>query len=213
MAIRKVVEYSLGWLLSSVKGHDDKLFFKIPAFADYPEPTITVESPSLGPSNSPMGIEYASASTGGQDKFPDLTWSPPAPIASEVKEYLVVAEDPDAPIPTPPLHGMYYAIPPGKTQIVSGDLDLDTTKTENGAKWVKGGFRAGANRRGNIYMGARPPCGHGPHRYFFQVVALKEKLDLTKLSNVATREEVVENVREKVLGWGVWIGVFENKWG
>lgn len=77
---------------------------------------------------------------------------------------------------------------------------------------LKGGFKYGKNRRGNIYIPCKPLLGHGAHRYFFTLVALREPIDNTKLSEVATIEEVAKAIEDKIVGWGEWIGVYERKW-
>jgi hypothetical protein len=41
---------------------------------------------------------------------------------------------------------------------------------------------------------------------------LKEPLDLAVLSPLPAKEELSEVIKGKVAGWGLWIGIFENKW-
>lgn len=68
--------------------------------------------------------------------------------------------------------------------------------------------------RGLVWIGPRAPMGHGVHRYFFQLVALGEGLDV-KVGDAeegATREEVARACEGKVVGWGVWVGTFESRW-
>jgi phosphatidylethanolamine-binding protein (PEBP) family uncharacterized protein len=103
-----------------------------------------------------------------------------------------------------------YAIPGAKTSIERSDLIL----AENGKpspNSLKGGFKHGANLRKTVYNGPRALKGHGPHRYYFQVVALKEPLDYSSMSAVATKKELATAVKGKVAGWGEWIGVSERK--
>ena len=49
----------------------------------------------------------------GQTRFPDLSWyfSDEANVGKNVTQYLVIVEDPDAPLPRLVGHGTYYAIP------------------------------------------------------------------------------------------------------
>lgn len=203
-SILNSIEYGLGRLLFNVKAHDNKLFTKGPAFASLIEPTFEVNSPDCGPSNSIMKLEYTQLS---EDRFPELKWSTPSP---DVKEYLLVVEDADAPLPFTPTHGLYYSIPAATTTITNSDvraLDLAGKETT-----LNGGFRLGKNLRGTVYGGPRPVMGHGPHRYYYQLIALKEPVDVEKLSAMATKKELAEEIVGKVAGWGVWIGVFERKW-
>jgi phosphatidylethanolamine-binding protein (PEBP) family uncharacterized protein len=77
---------------------------------------------------------------------------------------------------------------------------------------MKGGFHYGRSRNGMPYIPPRPLMNHGPHRYFFMVIALKEPLDSKLLTAETTREQVAEAIKGKVLGWGMWVGVAERKW-
>ncbi|KAJ5108395.1 hypothetical protein N7456_005070 [Penicillium angulare] len=197
----KYIEYGLSRLFINAKGRDARLFKTGTAFSKFPEPTITLECPEVGPSGSNLHKDH---SADGAGIFPTLSW----PAAdSEVKQYLLVSEDPDAPLPSPIIHGIYYGIP-ATTTGVSGDDFAEGAEPMT----LKGGFKYGKNRRGNIYIPCKPLLGHGAHRYFFTLVALREPIDTTKLSEVATIEEVAKAIEGKVVGWGEWVGVYERKW-
>lgn len=101
-----VVEVTLSWLLSSARGRDEKSFHRSPAFKDFPEPTIEVASTERGAGSlaEPAQLKKED-SHDGEGRFPGLRWDTPAAIAGKVKEWLVVVEDPDAPLPTPIVHG------------------------------------------------------------------------------------------------------------
>ena len=211
MGALRYIEYYLAQLLFRVKGHDKKLLTNSPFFKDIPK-SINVESPDVGPSGSHLTVEHTQF---GESKFPELKWSlaPGATIsASDIQEYMLICEDPDAPLPVVSNHGMYYAIPATKAHIGPEDIKVDSDREVGEGTWLKGGFRLGKNLRGTLYSGPRPPVGHGEHRYFFQVVALKEKMNITAMKPLATRDELVEQMKGKVIGWGVWIGIFEHKW-
>lgn len=53
--------------------------------------------------------------------------------------------------------------------------------------------------------------GHGPHRYFHQLVALNEAVDVENLGAKVTKDRLAVAVGI-VVGWGHWIGVCERKW-
>lgn len=101
-----VVEVTLSWLLSSQRGRDEKSFYRSPAFKDLPEPTIEVTSTERGVGSlvEPAQLKKED-SADGEGRFPGLQWQTPPAIAGRVKEWLVVVEDPDAPLPTPIVHG------------------------------------------------------------------------------------------------------------
>ncbi|KAK6380267.1 uncharacterized protein PV06_05577 [Exophiala oligosperma] len=215
------LEYFLGRLLSSNRGRDSKLWINDRSLFEEGIPqNITVTCPEIGPSNSVMPVEYSAY---GTSRFPTLTWNIDTSstgasngIENRIKEYVILVEDPDAPLPLVPNHGLFYAIPATKTTVTADDVVLDTkpavTASVEGAKYLRGGFRLGKNLRGTIYAGPRPPLGHGPHRYFYQVIALDQALDVDEMKPVATKAELEVAIKGKIVGYGVWIGVFERKW-
>ena len=199
------VEYTLGLLLSGQRGRDAKLFHKGPAFKDLTEPSLEVTSPECGPSSSTM-LDKHGMDTGNQ--FPTISWESPK-TAAKIQEYMLIVEDPDAPLPTPIAHGVYYAIPADTRSVDNSSLE---PTGKEGSNDLKGGFKFGQNRRGTVYGGPRPVIGHGPHRYFYQVIALSEKVDQKGFAAAKpTREELAQAIEGKVLAWGMWIGVFERK--
>ncbi|KIX95924.1 uncharacterized protein Z520_08179 [Fonsecaea multimorphosa CBS 102226] len=214
MGFFRYFEYFLARLLYSHKGRDAKLLTRQPIFATVPK-LVQVTSPTLGGSPAHLSTEYSAY---GESVFPDLSWSLDEPTTKgvEVKEWLLIIEDPDAPIPIVPIHGLYYAIPATKTSVSPHDFNLDTSRSPSlespGPKWLTGNFRLGKNWRGTLYSGPRPPVGHGEHRYFFQVIALTDSLDTHKMKPVATRDELLREMQGKICGWGEWIGIYEQKW-
>jgi phosphatidylethanolamine-binding protein (PEBP) family uncharacterized protein len=200
------VELVLAKLLINVRGHEDARFTKGPAFASLPDPSITVSSPGCGPSGSTMSLDHTQD---GKDLFPQLSWTP----VPEAQEYLLVSQDVDAPLPSPVVHGIFHGIPPEKTSVSDEDFEpLQGTRRKPEGTQLRGGFQHGANLRGAVYGGPRALKAHGPHRYYFMVVALKEKLDASKMSPAAKRAELAKEIEGKVLGWGEWMGVSERKW-
>jgi len=97
-----IIEVTLSYLLKNQKGRDEKAFFKGPAFASLKEPTISLASPDCGESNGTLTKEYTHD---GGGRIPILEWTAPEDIAPQVREWLLVSEDPDAPLPTPICHG------------------------------------------------------------------------------------------------------------
>ncbi|KAF4624216.1 hypothetical protein G7Y89_g13956 [Cudoniella acicularis] len=197
-------ERTVAYLTRNQKGRDAKLFTKGPAFTSHPSPTLLITSPDCGSSESTFDINHTED---GDGLFPTLTWTlPPTIDASTIVEYLLVIEDADAPIiPTPALHGAVYRIPASKTGIEQGDLE----KAGKGKGELRGGLRFAKTLAGAVYGAPMPLRGHGPHRYFYQVVALNEELG--KMSTLAKRDQLAKECEGKVVGWGEWIGVAERK--
>jgi len=124
-------------------------------------PTFTLESPDFA--DGEKLPDWARAD--GGNRIPTLRWSG-APEGT--KSFAVTLYDPDAPTGSGFWHWAVYDLPGSTTELVSG------APLPEPAKLLK-------NEVGQrSFMGAAPPAGHGPHRYFFTVSALSvEHLDLS----------------------------------
>ncbi|KAJ5167770.1 uncharacterized protein N7482_003364 [Penicillium canariense] len=181
------IEYGISRIFAGAKGRDARLFTKGAAFAQLTSPTLTLDCPEVGASGSQMPADL---SADGAGRFPTLSWAAATPA---VKEYLLISEDPDAPLPSPIIHGIYYGIPASVTGVSAVDFE-----TAEGEFMLKGGFKYGKNRRGNVYI---PPSS-----------AAGEPIDATALSPLPTAEEVGKEIEGKVVGWGEWVGSYERQW-
>ena len=145
----RVLEYCLGRLLYRSRGYDADCLFNSPPFKGHPKPTIALESPDCGPSGAKLRTEHTAFGAG---RIPSFIWPAAQP---NVKEYLFLAEDPDAPLGHSNVHGMYLGITP--TTVSLSPQDLELVEETNGVKIVKSGWTVGQTRRGRIYIPARPP--------------------------------------------------------
>jgi len=108
---------------------------------------------------------------GGSDRSPQLTWSG---HPNGTRGFAVTCYDPDAPTASGFWHWAVANLPVTCTELPTGAGDGGNDALPEGALTLRND--AGLAR----YVGAAPPSGHGPHRYFFAVHAVDvDRLDLT----------------------------------
>lgn len=141
---------------------------------------------------------------GGSDEIPQLSWSN---VPEGTTTFVVTCLDPDAPTGSGFWHMSAFNIPASVTSVPGGAVCWDTIDWD--AFGVSGEgqgpifVRNSRNVRG--YTGARPPVGHGDHRYMFVVHAVDTELEL---GADATPEQVGMNVFNHAIGRGRITGVF-----
>jgi Raf kinase inhibitor-like YbhB/YbcL family protein len=135
-------------------------------FARLPEAaTFTVTSTTIT-DGAPFPAEQMSGAfgvPGGRDISPQLSWSG-APEGT--KSYAVTVYDPDAPTGSGFWHWAVADIPASVTELPEGAGD------DSGSGLPDGAFQLPNDARTARFIGAAPPAGHGPHRYFVVVHAL-----------------------------------------
>lgn len=146
----------------------------------------------------------------GSDLSPPLNWSG-VPLATE--EFALICEDLDAPLDDdgePFAHWVLYHLSPRLSELPGGippRLEFDL----RGGSGETGSIYQGLNSSGTIgYEGPMPPKGHGWHHYRFRLFALDQKLDLMP---GLTRERLLHEMREHVLGEAILVGVYRREFG
>lgn len=134
-----------------------------------------------------MGGNYLSAilGAGGNDVSPRISWVTPDGV--EAHSYAVTVYDPDAPTGSGFWHWGIFDIPSDCRGLEENAGDPSLTIAPAGAKHI----RNDAGYKG--YVGAAPPPGHGPHRYYFRVHAL----------NVSALD-IPEDASPAILGFNIW---------
>lgn len=99
---------------------------------------------------------------------PPVVWDPvPGAVA-----YALVVEDPDAPREHPFVHWMIWNIP-GSSRGLPERLPAEPRPAT-----PKDAVQGRNDNREHGWFGPRPPEGHGVHRYYFQVFALDQALEM-----------------------------------
>ncbi|MFD5697730.1 YbhB/YbcL family Raf kinase inhibitor-like protein [Streptomyces lasiicapitis] len=135
-------------------------FARLPEAASF---TVTSTTVTDGAPWSPEQLSGISGVPGGKDLSPQLSWSG-APEGT--KSYAVTVYDADAPTGSGFWHWAVADLPATVTELPEGAGD------DTGSGLPEGAFQLPNDARMARYIGAAPPAGHGPHRYFVVVHAL-----------------------------------------
>ncbi|CAL5867123.1 uncharacterized protein PFLUO_LOCUS1335 [Penicillium psychrofluorescens] len=206
MSVFQYLQFGIGRMLYPIRAHDSHQLTYWPAFQHLPEPNMTLES-DCGPSGSSLPLRCSMLAEDRTGALPELHWS--APESTEpVKEYMLICEDIDIPIPFMVIHhGLFWAIPASVLAATPEDVQEDAAQTRR----TKAGWCFLPNIRGKPYIGAGAPLGHGSHRYVFTIIALNAPLEV-ETPERATKAEIKQAMEGKIIGWGQWTGVFERPW-
>jgi hypothetical protein len=181
----------IGRLLRGVRAGDRGLVCNSHALQAAPE-TIRMRSGSfvagglMPPRCAGQGV--------GESISPQLSWTD---LPTDAVELVLIMQDPDAPLPRPVVHLIAYGIDPKRTSFAEGALSSHANDIHLG----QGTF----GKPG--YQGPRPVPGHGPHRYIFQLIALKASLRFDARPKL---DGVVAALGGNALAWGQLIGLFER---
>ena len=143
----------------------------------------------------------------GDDVSPQLAWSD---VPAGTKTFAVICDDPDAPSRQNPrpegpwVHWVIYNIPAGVTELPEAVARTASPSSVEGANQGMNDF----DSDNTGYRGPMPPVGSGPHRYFFKVYALDDRLDLAAAE--ATKQSLLDAVRPHLLANGQLMGTFER---
>lgn len=134
-------------------------------------PSFSLTSDSIT-NGQPLATAQVSGimGAGGQDASPQLSWSG---FPEGTRSFAVTVYDPDAPTASGFWHWAVANLPAEVTELPEGAGD---------GRDLPGGAVTLVNDAGmRRYVGAAPPPGHGPHRYYVAVHALDvDKLDLSE---------------------------------
>jgi Raf kinase inhibitor-like YbhB/YbcL family protein len=182
----------LGRLLRGVHAGETHLVWNQATTAHAPV-SLTLTTDAFPPGGI-IPMRYAGRGV-GDNISPALRWSsPPAGTA----EWVLIMQDPDAPLPRPFVHLIAYGIAAEVTELQEGALSASSSRT-----------RVGRNTFGSSgYAGPRALPGHGLHRYIFQLFALDRRLGFTKPPSLKT---LLKAMQGSVVARARLDGFFEQK--
>jgi len=128
----------------------------------------------------------------GENTSPELRWTDP-PIGTTA--YALIVDDPDAP------SGLW-------THWIVVDIPATAGGLPEGAAPGHAGVDGVNSFRHTGYGGPCPPRGHGVHRYFFRLHALK---DLLRLDGAPTRAQVDARVSSLSIGQATLMGRYARR--
>jgi Raf kinase inhibitor-like YbhB/YbcL family protein len=124
----------------------------------------------------------------GVDSSPPLSWSG---VPDGARSLALILHDPDAPSGDF-VHWLAWNIDPGAARLEEGQpAPVEGTN--------------GFGRPG--YGGPCPPPGDGPHRYFFDLIALSSELELEA---GASREQLEQAMEGQVMAKAEMMGTYER---
>ena len=166
------------------------------AWAQVAPAVITVTSATLK-ANETIPKDHTAD---GRNVSPAVMWSG-APAAT--KQFALVCDDPDVPMPGGFVHWVVYKIP-GTAKGLPAELPMDVTLTAPAdiAGTIQG--MSGFRRAG--YRGPAPPPGK-PHHYTFTVYALDAELPLAEGLN---RTQLMEALKGHIIGQGALVSLYER---
>ncbi|MGO1542955.1 MAG: YbhB/YbcL family Raf kinase inhibitor-like protein [Gulosibacter sp.] len=160
-------------------------------------PAMTLRAASFNDGET-LPLAHVGASHGGEALSPELSWD----AVEGAESYTVTVYDPDAPTMSGFWHWVVYNLPAECTSLAQGAGTGDLADLPEGAAL---GYNEALGRE---FIGAAPPAGHGPHRYFFTVQALNTRLDLP---DNLTAARVHFMLREHVIARGHLMATFEQQ--
>lgn len=127
---------------------------------------------------------------------PPLSWT----RFEGARAFALIVEDPDAPREHPFVHWTIWNIPGEATSLPEGLANVARLTTPQNAI-------QGLNDNGSHgWFGPRPPAGHGLHRYYFQLFALDQELDMGPRTPLV---ELLNALKGHTLAKGEMVATYE----
>jgi Raf kinase inhibitor-like YbhB/YbcL family protein len=185
MGVAHEVGKNIGKAIAPIRAGADKLASAKLGLPAMQNQTLAVSSSAFSEGGA---IPVAYTADGG-GFAPPIAWEN---VPASARSMVLIAEDPDAPMPKPFVHWLVYSLP-----AAVGSLESAPAFGREGKNtMMKPGYTPPA-----------PPAGHGPHHYHFQVFALDTILEL---EGGIGRSALLDAMRGHVLAWGETVGTYER---
>lgn len=135
----------------------------------------------------------------GEGTAPPLRWEN---VPNGAQSVVLLVEDADVPSFRPLTHLIVHSIPPEKTEFAEGEIPF-RLRGFTAEGWGCG--RNAAARPG--WLAPNPPPGHRPHRYAFQVFALRT---LPQFPYPPGRSLLLRTIRPHLMSQGRVFGLAER---
>lgn len=194
MQLKLSFESLCGRLLINFKDHEDKMFTKKTMFSDIPC-AIEIECFDTSiPNRLDQKHELLK-----DNQFPYISWKVGESFGKDIKTFAVIVQDIDLPLPFVALHGCFFNISAQKRDFSQDDVEAIREKNSS-INYIK-------NILGTVYIGPRPLLDHGDHRYVYQVIGLKNTLDVP---SEAKFEQFENSFLENIVAYGTWTGSYRR---
>ncbi len=194
-----MLEHVPGWLGHALRGFragSEKLV--IVELSRGVEASLDLSSPAFA-----NGARLPERFTGdGAGVSPPLLWGK---VPQGTERLALIVEDPDAPTPSPLVHGIVWNLDPDGGGLSEGAIVADGDGDSDGDADLRKDVGRNSFREG--WLPPDPPTGHGVHHYAFQLFAL---------SGAATpgatpgRSAMIEAMRGHVLAAGLLTGTYSR---
>jgi Raf kinase inhibitor-like YbhB/YbcL family protein len=144
---------------------------------------------------SPLPTRYTAD---GEGISPPLVWHGVPDCAAQA---VLIVEDADSPTPKPLVHAIAVNLSRLQSSLPEGALAAqELTSADEPVVGLNSFLKRG-------WLPPDPPPGHGPHRYAFQLFALREG---RKFSSTPGRQEFFDAVIDRAIAGGCLIGTYER---
>jgi phosphatidylethanolamine-binding protein (PEBP) family uncharacterized protein len=181
----------LGRLARGLRSGDAHAAFNDPALRELPRFGLT--SPVFAD-----GFPMPSPQVNAGARTPSLAWHD---LPEETVELALIIEDIDVPFPRPLVHAIAHGIDPGAGRLPAGAV----ARPGHPEEWEPT-IRPGRGAGGEAYLPPTPIPGHGPHRYLFELFALRER---ARFDRPPGKAAMLRALRRAAIGRAVLIGTHE----